>query len=274
MVAIVCYPLADPDMVYNYCPSFIATVLFAILFGIVTITHIIQAFRYRKPFTWVLIMGSCWELGGYIARSLSVTRQHDSGIYTIQFMLILLAPLWINAFIYMILGRMVHFFLVNDRIYGIRARRITLMFVLFDVTAFVVQLAGGMMASGTDYSVQILQDGLNIYTGGVGLQLAFIAVFVALSLRFQQTLKRQERDQASQTVVEMSRTQYEQYSDHAKSTDVSLLDRSYREARPLLITIWIALGLIVLRNIYRLIEYGLGGVHGNTITRHEWYQYV
>lgn len=274
MVSTVCYAEDDSKRLYDYCPSFAATVLFAILFGAVTITHIVQAFRYRKPFTWVLIMAGGWELGGYIARTLSVMDQLNSGIFTAQFLLILLAPLWINAFVYMVLGRMIHFFLEDDRIFGIRARRITLMFVLFDIAAFVVQLTGGMMASGDDYSAQTIQNGLHIYTGGVGLQLAFIAVFIALALRFQRILKRQDQDQASQMVMEMSRTQYEPTSGNEASTHISLLNRSYRQARPLLIIIWVALGFIVLRNVYRLIEYGMGGVNGNTITRHEWFQYV
>ena len=39
----------------------------------------------------------------------------------------------VNAFDYMVLGRMMHFFLPQKKILGIPARRITLYFVLFDV---------------------------------------------------------------------------------------------------------------------------------------------
>lgn len=57
-----------------------------------------------------------------------------------SFMFILLAPLWINAFVYMILGRLVNMFLVDKRLVRVKASRIGVVFVLADIR-FVVQFS-------------------------------------------------------------------------------------------------------------------------------------
>lgn len=272
-----CLAPNDPARVYNYCPALAPAILFAILFSSVTVAHVVQAFLHRHPAAWVLIMAGLWEIGGYVSRTISIYNQADSGIYTTQFLLILLAPLWINAYVYMILGRMMHFFLANDRVFGIRARKITLVFVLFDITAFIVQLSGGLMTSGTDIPVATVKLGLNIYTGGVALQLAFIFIFICLSIRFRKTLKRQNLDTRGQMkrLAQASSESLESQAFIALESQQELpLDRDYFHARSLLRTLWVALSLIIARNTFRLIEYAMGGVNGNAITRHEWFQYV
>ena len=49
--------------------------------------------------------------------------------------LILLSPLWINAFLYMLMARLVLFFVPEQRLGGITARRLSLVFVLLDITS-------------------------------------------------------------------------------------------------------------------------------------------
>jgi len=159
-----CYPITNPNASFLYCPSYAAAILFATLFGLTVVSHTAQAILHKKPFAVVVTMGAAWECAGYIFRILSIQNQLATGVDTAQILLILLAPLWINAFVYMVLGRMVHFHLTNDRVYGIKARRITLIFVLFDITSFVVQAIGGVMTTpSSSASTQML--GLHIYMG-------------------------------------------------------------------------------------------------------------
>ena len=49
-----------------------------------------------------------------------------------------LAPLWINAYVYMVLGRMVYNFTTSAKILGVKAWRFGLYFVLLDIV-FVLQ---------------------------------------------------------------------------------------------------------------------------------------
>lgn len=262
MPDIKCYPQSNPDVIWDYCPSFAAAILWIVLFGLTTTVHLIQAFQHRKSFAWVLVMGGLWEVGGYVARTLSTMHQLSSGIYIAQFLLILLAPLWINAFIYMVLGRMIHLFLGNDRVFGIRARKITLIFVLFDITAFIVQCAGGSMMSGKQ-TQSTLHIGLGIYCGGIGLQLLAILIFIAISIRFRKQVQRQALPPAYSLE--------EPDKESCLDTD-STPPQWNKPGSRLLYALWVALGCIIFRNIYRLIEYTLG--FNSYIVRHEWIAYV
>ena len=50
----------------------------------------------------------------------------------------------------MVLGRMVYNFTASAKIWGFKAWRFGLYFVLLDIVAFVVQAIGAIMASGDD----------------------------------------------------------------------------------------------------------------------------
>ncbi|MCJ1230205.1 hypothetical protein MMC12_006877 [Toensbergia leucococca] len=111
-----------------------AALLFSILFALTTLAHIIQARIYRKNFCWVIIMGGLWETAGFITRTLSTEHQSSSALAFPSQLLILLSPLWINAFDYVLLGRMMHYFLPGQKIAGIKARKLSIYFVLLDIT--------------------------------------------------------------------------------------------------------------------------------------------
>ena len=241
-----CYPAADPNAYWSYCPSYAAAIAFSVLFCMTTVGHIVQAFAYRKPFAVVLVIGAGWEAVGYTLRILSVQDQLNGGYFTGQQLLILLAPLWINAFAYMTIGRLIHFSLDPDRIFGMKARRITMMFVLFDISSFIVQGIGGEMTDPSD-SISTQHLGLHIYMGGVGLQLLFNMLFITLTVRLQYVFHR-----------------------HPELMRASADPR--RAQRYIITPIYVVLGLIIFRNIYRLVEFSAGVL--SSITQHEWYIWV
>jgi RTA1 like protein len=254
MPSYVCYPTDDPDAFWAYCPSFGAAITFSCFFGLVSIAHIIQAVVYKKPFSWVLIMGSFWECGGYVFRSLGVTAQKNEGWATTQSLLILLAPLWINAYVYMLLGRMVHFFLNKRKVYGIKAKHFTWIFVSLDVVSFLVQATGGLMANQQS-APDVEKNGVNIYMGGIGLQEFIILIFVSIAIRFQKKLAEQERHNLD------------------AGEGISMTEsRSPHQARKLLGIVYLVLGLISLRIIFRLIEFSQG--FDTYLPTHEWVPYV
>jgi uncharacterized integral membrane protein len=117
-----------------YCPSFPAAVLFSALFVLTTLAHLVQAVHYRKKFCWVIIMGGIWETGGLILRVFSVLNTTSQTFGIPSQLLILLSPLWINAFLYVVMSRFVYFFVPEKHVAGISARRLSLCFVLLDIT--------------------------------------------------------------------------------------------------------------------------------------------
>jgi RTA1 like protein len=256
-----CYPVDDKDTIWLFCPKYGAAIAFTALFGLTTFAHILQAIVFRKPFAVVIIMAGIWETIGYAFRILSVRDQHNLSFFTSQQLLIILAPLWINAFVYMVLGRMIHFYLAKDRVFGLRARRITLMFVLFDITAFLIQAAGGSLLN-SQYPVNVQKIGMHTYMAGVGVQIAFICVFLVLAVQFQRLVKGED----FYAHLDSSRSPSPGMNTNGQPT------KSVRQAYRLLFVVYAALILIIFRNIYRLIEFSAG--FESSITRHEWYTFV
>lgn len=86
-----------PHTTWQFCPSIGASDLFICLFGITTLFHIYQGIRTRKWYTLAVIMGGLWETGAFVGRTLSIQKPASEGLYTVWFVLILVAPLWING---------------------------------------------------------------------------------------------------------------------------------------------------------------------------------
>ncbi|KAG8526875.1 uncharacterized protein KY384_008304 [Bacidia gigantensis] len=226
----------------RFCPAVGPAYLYTVLFGLTFLTHFVQAITYRKGYCWVITMGAIWQTAAYIFRVLSIQHITNETFYILWFVLILLAPLWTNAFVYMVLGRMVYNYTSTAKILGVKAWRCTLIFVLLDILAFILQLTGAVMASGDDLTNAQIMRGLHIYMGGVGIQQFFILCFLFLAFRFQQRMKR----------------------------DTPMA--SMHQPLALLYTIYAVLFLITVRIIFRLIEYAKGYETG--IPTHEAYQYV
>ena len=180
------------NALWVYFPNFAAAVAFSILFGILTIVHLTQAVVYRNGFCWVVITASLWEMGAYAFRALGSKNQQSSGIATVAQILVLVAPIWVNAFAYMVFARMVHFYSPTRKVWFLSPSILALVFVTLDIVSFVVQLIGGGMA-GPGASADAQKKGLNIYMGGIGMQEGFIVLFLGLVVKFHRDQLRAER---------------------------------------------------------------------------------
>ena len=69
----------------------------------------------------------------YAFRVESIKNPANIAYYSVWFILMLCAPLLINAYAYMVLGRMVYNFTSAARMWKIKAWRFTLIFVLLDI---------------------------------------------------------------------------------------------------------------------------------------------
>ncbi|KAF7369422.1 RTA1-domain-containing protein [Mycena venus] len=188
MVQVKCLDPHSDNYNFLYCPSFPAAVLFSALFGLTTLAHLVQAVHYRKRFCWVIIMAASWETAGLVLRVFSVLNTTSTTYGIPSQLLILLSPLWINAFLYVLMARLVYFFVPEKHVAGISARRLSLCFVLLDITAFLAQAGGGSMISNTDPKSALL--GIHIYMGGIGLQQFFVLGFTSLVIRFHYKMNR------------------------------------------------------------------------------------
>jgi hypothetical protein len=107
--------------------------LFSILFALTFSVHLYQAIIYRKRFCWVICMAAAWETVGFVLRAYSTVDQTSTSTATPAGLLVLLAPLWVNAFDYVVFGRVIWYYLPEQKIAGIRAQKMAVWFVWLDV---------------------------------------------------------------------------------------------------------------------------------------------
>ncbi|KAF9778291.1 hypothetical protein IL306_004218 [Fusarium sp. DS 682] len=242
-----CHALRVPNTQWNFCPSGEASILFIALFAITTIALLIQAIHYRSAYCWVIIMSSFWQVFTYIFRTISIYDPASFNYYAIWFVVILVAPLWTNAFAYMVFGRMVWCYTPDGRSCGVKAWQFGFIFVILDIIAFIVQVYGAAQAaSGNNKTAEEKLEALRIYMGGVGLQLFFILLFGVFGIHLFRQLRGSHAGVGSGT--------------------------EKRSVTMLFYAMFMALALIVLRIIFRLIEYSEG--LDSQIPRHEAYQYT
>lgn len=139
-------------------------------------------------------MGALWETAAFVFKVLLTKNQNNVNYMTGFTLLFLLAPLWINAFLYMTLGRMVNFFDPDQYLAGISARRYGLIFVGLDIISFIVQAVGAVITSQTGVSESTTMLGVHIYMGGIGLQEFFILGFVFLLVKMHKRMLFLERN--------------------------------------------------------------------------------
>lgn len=201
-------------VLYNYTPNKGASITVAVLFILFTIFYAFEVMRTFKQASADLekihsnvfgdkndlymdvtvkkssmsntacvlipfIIGCIMEVVGYICRALSSANTQKLVPYIIQSVLLLVAPAFYAATIYMIFGRLLHV-MECESLMMISARFGTTFFVLGDVVSFLLQASGGgLMAQEGSRKM-----GGNLVTAGLGVQIGFFAFFIINELRF------------------------------------------------------------------------------------------
>lgn len=213
------------------------------------------------------------QIIGYICRALAHDDKNSVPIYSIQTIMILLAPPLYAASIYMTLGRLI-LYLDVESLSPIPTKWLTAIFVTGDVIAFVMQAAGmslaldpspvvrtiqsitfsditaggGIMASGT---VSAMNTGEHITIGGLCVQLVFFSVFIIVATIVHWRVHRNPtRKSLVASIKNWKRTSWE----------------------TIMVVLYVASILILVRSIFRLIEYAQG--NSGYLISHEVFMYV
>ncbi|MCJ1374605.1 hypothetical protein MMC20_005837 [Loxospora ochrophaea] len=192
-------------------------------------------------------MGAVWELVGFVVRLLSTKHQDNVNLYAVQMVFIILAPAWLAAFDYMLLGRLLRTLVPEARALGISARWIARIFVICDVFSFFVQLIGGASLSGAQTNASKAKTGEDIIEAGLIVQLVTFGFFTLIAIRFHWKMR------------QMNAT-------HGTQGDPN------QNWATLIYVLYVTCFLILLRNSYRVAEY-VEGTHGN-LDVHEVYFYM
>ncbi|RHZ43561.1 RTA1 domain-containing protein [Aspergillus thermomutatus] len=235
---------------YRYTPSTAAAALFVALFLLTTIYHVYQLSRARAWYFIAFVVGGVFQIIGYICRILAHNNKESVPIYSVQTILILLAPPLYAASIYMVLGRLIAY-LRAERLSVVSVRWMTKIFVTGDVIAFVMQAAGGgTMASGTISSYNL---GEHITIGGLCVQLVFFSIFVITCAVFHSRIRKFPTPEVTALAARLSQ-------------------RTSRTWETVLVGLYAASILILVRSIFRLIEYAQG--NDGYLISHEAFMYI
>jgi hypothetical protein len=251
----------DEFILYHYVPNKGVAIEFTVLF-IVTLLYLIYSVavaerrfkrevdsKSRKRFVGIMIplmIGIIMEVVGYVARIISAGNKEALTPYIIQTLLLLIAPAFIAATVYMCLGEIIKS-LGAGQYSLIPLKYLTKLFVMGDVSSFLLQAAGGgIMSSGN--------------TGGIGKTLIIIGLFVQVAF-------------FGGFVVVMSLFSYRI---HHTPTKVS---SSLKNTRPAfgnwkhgLVVLVISSILILIRSLYRVVEYVQG--QDGYLMSHEVYLFI
>ncbi|KAH7351323.1 RTA1 like protein-domain-containing protein [Rhexocercosporidium sp. MPI-PUGE-AT-0058] len=232
----------DTNGIYPYKPNSSICIAVAILFGASALYHIIQMVWKKTWFYTPLVVGSLMMTIGYVARYFSTKDTSSLTPYIAQSLFIILPPSLYAATLYMIFGRIV--VLVNSpKASIIRPTRVTKIFVIGDVIAFLLQSGGGgMMAQSS-----MADLGQKTMIAGLFVQLLFFGFFMLVALIF---FKRMRSSPARYTIPT-----------YGKRTWAALLNLLFAAA-----------ALIILRCIFRMIEFSQG--HTGYLASHEVYMYL
>ncbi|KAJ5737240.1 RTA1 like protein [Penicillium malachiteum] len=233
-------PLQSGYYVWKYVPSMVAAVIFLILFLIATLFHFWKIFRVRIRFTLPFAIGGIFEIIGYATRIDSHNNTGKLMPYCIQAVFILLGPALFAASVYMVLARIIRS--VHAEQHSVLPLNwVTKTFVLSDVVTFLVQAGGsGMMVSSS-----LTHIGQGIVIAGLALQVVSFCLFIVTAYVFQTRMRRNPTAEVFDNDVPWKQHLYSLYAISA---------------------------LIVVRSIFRVVEYAMGN-DGYPLTN-EWTLYL
>jgi hypothetical protein len=152
--------------IYGYTPSLPANAAFAGFFGIAMILNLIYGIRYK---TWTymtaLTLGCLAECGGYVGRVLMHNNPWNDMAFNIQIVLLIFAPSFLAAGIYLTLKHVVLQF--GSEWSRLRPAWYTYVFIACDVSSLAMQSAGGAMAAMADPGEKIGDIGTNLMIAGI-----------------------------------------------------------------------------------------------------------
>ncbi|KAL6362601.1 hypothetical protein LRP88_03892 [Fusarium phalaenopsidis] len=261
------YGYVPPDSCnanYGFYPQWEDNTAFAVAFGLSTVAHLVQAIILKKSFCWVIVMGALWECVCFILRALGARDQQESSYMIVSTLLFLLAPLWINAFAYMTVARLVHFLHPRRRLAGLSAQWLAKCFVTVDILCFIIQAAGGAMLADQNNS-DTADLGRKVYMAGVGVQLGCVLIFLTIHTLFYREISRNRH--AGKPRVRNLWTMWLLWVIYVV---LALIVVSVPSSYPMLK--YQKLIRLQVRIIFRLVEFSQGASSSNVILRHEEFQ--
>jgi hypothetical protein len=225
--------------IFHFDPSTIPPEVIMAPFALLTLVSFLLATRYGGNFMYIIPATGLLEVVGYLTRLLTITEQTLMP-YVISSLFILIAPIFLALVNYIVASRLLHVVgkPVKVAYWYLRPEIIARFFFYSDLTCFVIQCTGGGMLAITDETIVTI--GSDIMLFGLGIQLMFFSAFI--------------------------------YVFHIISTDPEYGLRDVPSLKQVFIGVRITIGLVFMRNVYRVIEYAFG--FAGPVAATQWTFYV
>ncbi|CCT75861.1 related to Rtm1p [Fusarium fujikuroi] len=237
--------LADGKLdfkLYRYTPSFPAAIVATVIFAILSCLHLWRLYKARAWYFIPFTIGGAFETIGYAARIVSHNNKDSVPAYSVQAILILVAPALFAASIYMILGRII-ISLRAQHLSLIPVRWLTKVFVCGDIVSFSLQAAGGgIQASGT---IEAYDRGEKIILAGLFVQIVVFGFFVVTAGLFNRKC--------------------------LKNPTMAARENAFPRRLDLNVLYTVSI-IILVRSIFRVVEYLQG--NGGYLISHEVFLYI
>ncbi|KAK1140086.1 hypothetical protein N8T08_010918 [Aspergillus melleus] len=248
--------MSSTESIYFYNPSLPASILFTILYFIPFLYHLYMAVLFPRatkshsPGSFIpILIGALLEVAGYATRCASIKQPSNIPLYAISATLIVIAPIFVCASLYVLTNRLIQNGSVGD---GEKPRsgclpiRIPIswlpkIFITLDIISCLTQGSGSGIASAGDWEGDEKDTGVGVLIGGLVLQLVTFTGFLVIVGSFHWGMKRQGRE------VEGG-------------------------VRMMLRGVYVAGVWIMVRSIYRVVEFAMG-IDAYAFN-HEWPLYV
>ncbi|OKL64584.1 hypothetical protein UA08_00586 [Talaromyces atroroseus] len=254
---------------YDYNPSLAAAAIFTVLYAILFLLTTALWLKHRAWVCTIMVVAAAMEMVGYLSRTLSTLNVDNRTLYVLQVSLTVLAPVLIAGFCYILFGRIIFLVVPRElrtlRLIWVPPRFVTPIFVFFDIVALLLQLSGAVIISSiqaTDPDFQEkIHHGKTLAEAGVGVQLAAFGLFSVIAVRFNFTSKRFEK------------STHEQFpeDDNDRSLQMDTVPK-LKDWPAILRVVNIVSGLILIRTIYRMIQFSQ--VPSGYLSENEWCQYI
>ena len=195
--------MAESEDVWLYNPSFALAVFATVIYGLIFIAiSYLTLIKYRAKYFIVVVVGATVEVAGYILRVYSIKNKSQlvCPLCTIPFIrvnswqvpfvltltFVVLAPIFIAAGNYLLISRLILAVLPpsNHRILKIPGRKLTRIFVAFDIVAFLIQGNGSGIQSSNDWEGKTELIGRYVVIAGLAFQLIAFGLFLCVFRKF------------------------------------------------------------------------------------------
>ncbi|RLL97347.1 hypothetical protein CFD26_107063 [Aspergillus turcosus] len=185
------------NSIYFYNPSLGASILFTIIYIIPLIYQSYMTFIFPRksqtphPNYFIpAVICAALEVAGYAVRCASVQKPADVALYTVSSTVIVIAPVFLCASLYMLLGKLETSPADGGNkkpesfVFGGSGRWLPWVFVTLDILAVLTQGSGSGIASSGNCEGSTKDAGIGVLIGGLVLQVVTFAVYLLIMIWF------------------------------------------------------------------------------------------